>query len=703
MNVAERLRFGFGSRTPVILQAQAAECALACLAMVAHRYGHRSDLGALRARFDVTMKGMTLAQLVKVAQGLGFATHPIRAELEDLPKLRLPCILHWRFNHFVVLEKLSGTKAVIHDPAQGRRVLPLSALSRDFTGVALELWPTADFEKCDERTALPLWSLFRNVVGLKRAFTHVFLLSLCLEFFIILAPIGFQIIIDQAIVAQDMDLLTVVALGLGLLLLVQTMLTFARAWSILILKTSLNVQWSSGLFDHLVHLPLSFFEKRHTGDIVSRFGSLTRIQSTISTDLIRAVLDGIMIFGICAMMLIFGGALMAVVMITTLIYTAIRLLFYAPYRRATEETIVHRAAQQSHFLETIRGMASLKALDLAERREAAWINRMIEATNASLQTQRLDILFNTANTALFGLDRVVLLWLGATAVMGQSMTLGMLIAFLAYRDQFSRRIVSLITMILRFRMLSVDQDRLADIALTDREEIAVARPSRVPEQLGTVALRNVSFSYGGGSPDVLSGFDLRVEEGESVALVGPSGCGKTTALKLLAGFITPERGEMLIGDVPLRSFGLATYRAMTGCVLQEDRLFAGSIAENISGFAEEIDRDWLAECARAAAIDTEIQQMPMGYETLVGDMGSVFSGGQKQRVFLARALYRKPRILLLDEATSHLDEANERVINQAIANLSMTRICVAHRPSTIALADRVVSLGQVITPARASA
>ncbi|MCV3273380.1 ATP-binding cassette domain-containing protein [Roseobacter sinensis] len=196
--------------------------------------------------------------------------------------------------------------------------------------------------------------------------------------------------------------------------------------------------------------------------------------------------------------------------------------------------------------------------------------------------------------------------------------------------------------------------------------------------------------------------NLRVEAGESLALVGPSGCGKTTALKSLAGFVTPDRGEVLIGGVPLGSFGLATYRAMTGCVLQEDRLFAGSIAENIAGFAEEIGRDWLIECARVAAIDTEIQQMPMGYETLVGDMGSVFSGGQKQRVFLTRALYRKPHVLLLDEATSHLDEANERVINQAVANLSLTRICVAHRLSTIALTDRVGSFGHAVHAARAS-
>lgn len=699
----------FRRATPVIRQAQAAECGLACLAMVAGRYGLRLDLTALRRRFDVSIKGMTLQDLVQLASDLDMDVHPVKAELDELKKLQPPCILHWSFNHFVVLESIRRGQAVIHDPAKGRRIYSMEEVSRHFTGVALELWPATCFKGGDETTRLRFRDMLGAVIGLRRTMGHVLTFSACLEVFLLLTPIGFQLVIDQAIVGLDRSLLSVVGIGLGLFLLLQVLLSLACSWSILVLQTGLNVQWASGLFNHLTALPLDFFEKRHTGDIVSRFGSLRTIQSTATTDLIRALLDGVMAIGTCVMMVVYGGWMLCIVLATTMIYAGLRALIYSTYRRSTEDEIACRATQQSYFLETIRGMASVKSLGLRERRQATWSNLMTDTIDAWLKCQKLDAIFNAANRLLFGGDRIILIMVGATAVMDNAMTVGMLIAFLAYRDQFSNRIIALIGMMIRLRMLDVHKNRLADIALATREPAAadtVKSPSVVQKQdfpSGALEMREVCFRYGDGMPLILDHCSLSIAPGECVALTGPSGCGKTTALRILAGLILPDSGDLIADGRRLAPGQLCTYRQKIACVLQDDHLFAGSIAENIAAFDTHIDWDWLVECTRMAAIDTEIQQMPMGYETLVGDMGSAMSGGQKQRLFLARALYRRPQILLMDEATSHLDEENERLINNAVGQLRMTRVMVAHRPSTVALADRNILFGKRMAPTRVTA
>lgn len=688
--------FGFRRRTPVLRQSQAAECGIACLAMIAGYHGHRIDLPALRRKFDVSMKGMTLVDVIGVAQAMNLEAHPVRLEIEELQKLRLPCILHWSFNHFVVLERLRGDRAIIHDPARGYRAMRMSDISRHFTGVAVEFWPNVDFRQCNETQSLKLADMFRGIAGLPASIAHILMLSACLEVFLLLSPIGFQIVIDQAIVGLDQGLLGLVAMALAFFVILQSLLSLVRSWSILVLQTGLSMQSSSGLFDHLSDLPLAYFEKRHTGDIVSRFGSLGTIQQSLTTELVRSVLDGIMIIGILTMMVVYGGPLVGVVMLTTAAYVALRFSLYGPYRRASEDEIAARAQQQSHFLETIRGMASVKSLGLRHKRRSAWGRLLSDAINARLRYQKLDALFAAANRMIFGIDRIALIVLGALAVMKGTLTVGMLIAFLAYRDQFAARIVALVSTVLGLRMLAIHKERLSDIVLTEREDGDLApRPDDTARMFPAmdIDLRDVGFRYGDGTPAVLSDLNMRVEEGECIALVGPSGCGKTTALHVLAGLAEPTQGDVLVGGCQLSKANLAAYRSNIACVLQDDHLFSGSLAENIAAFDENLEWERVIDCARAAAIDPDIRQMPMGYETLVGDMGSVLSGGQKQRLLLARALYRRPRILFLDEATSHLDETNERLINNALRNLNITRIMVAHRQSTIALADRVIALG----------
>lgn len=697
MELASRISGRLFSRTPIILQTEAAECGLACLAMVAGHYGHVMDLPAIRRRFTASIKGTTLRDLVELGSSLRLATRALRLELEDLPRLKLPCILHWGHNHFVVLVKAGVTSAVLHDPAIGRRTLSLAELSKKFTGVALEAWPTEGFQPRNEKTSIRIIDLVRRTRGIGAAALQILAISLLIELATLAMPIGFQVVLDEVIVAADYDLLTIVALGLVVLLLLQVAGALARSWTTMLIGSSLALQWKASLFDRLMRLPLVFFDKRHVGDVVSRFGSIDAVQRTLTTSAIQALLDGVMSVTLVLMMWLYGGWLVLIALASVAVYAVIRLLCYPPYRAISEEAIVYAANEHSHFMESVRGISSLKVLNLEERRRGVWINHLIDRVNAELRVGKFDALFSAAGSALFGLDRVLLIYLGGRAILVGDLSIGMLVAFLAYKDQFVARINSFIDTVLQFVMLSLHGERIADIALAEPEEeerksLATAGESFLAKGPSALEFANVRFRYADNEPEVLNNISFRVAPGECLGIAGPSGSGKSTLLKLLAGLAQPTSGQVLIDGVPMTSLGLSAYRGRVGCVLQDDRLFAGSIAENIASFDMTPDSEWLLACARMAAVHDEIASMPMGYETLVGDMGSALSGGQKQRIVLARAIYRKPAILLMDEATSHLDNANEEAINLAVGKLRMTRVVIAHRESTLAMTDRVLNL-----------
>ncbi len=697
------LDLGFRARVPMILQAEAAECGLASLAMVAGFHGFATDLQSLRRRFSLSLKGATLAHVMHAAAALDLAGRPLRLELEELPQLKTPCILHWDLNHFVVLERANARQIVVHDPAFGVRRLTYAEASHHFTGVALELSPTVEFKPAQERERIRLRHLMGKVVGLKRSVAQVLLLALCLELFALLSPFYMQLVVDSAIVSADYDFLTVLAIGFGLLVLVQTGLSLARSWAILYLGTTLNFQWLANVFSHLIRLPVTFFERRHMGDIVSRFGAVSSIQQTLTGTFLEALLDGVMAVATLAMMLHYSATLAMFSLGAVGLYALLRTTAYEPLRAANEEQIVLAAKQQSTFLETLRGIQSLKLFSREDERRARWLNQVTDATNRTIRTQKLLLFYKGSNGLLFGLENVLVICLGAHLVLDNGFSTGMLVAYMAYKTNFTARVGSLIDKFFEVRMLEVQANRLADIVLHEREEQGPPIVETAPDVEPCIELRNVSYRYADSEPNVLHECALTIDAGDCVAIVGPSGCGKTTLVKLMLGLFPPAEGEILVGGVSLRHLGLRRYRQMVASVMQDDQLFAGSIADNIGFFDASPDQAWIEQCGKLAAVHDEIMRMPMGYNTLIGDMGTAISGGQKQRILLARALYKRPRILFLDEATSHLDVANERAVNIAMKQLGITRIIVAHRPETIAIARRVVviqggKVGQDLRP-----
>ena len=685
------VQFDAGNKLPVMLQTEAAECGLACLAMVAGYHGYRTDIGTLRSQFQVSLKGATLAALMQVAQRIGLASRPVKLGLEDLDQLALPCILHWNLSHFVVLRSFDGRKAKVHDPAYGLRVLTLDELSAGFSGVALELWPDEGFQVRDERAPLKLRSLMGKVVGLYRSMTHVVLLALSLELCALVAPLYLQIVLDEAVVASDLDLLATLAVGFALLLCLQQFISGARSWALLYLSTNLGVQWRANVFAHLVRLPVQYFEKRHLGDVLSRFSAVDQIQKTLTTSFLEALLDGLMTAVTLVMMFALSTTLAWVAIAAMALYGLIRVIRYGAFRDANKALIVHAAKQQSHFLETLRGVKAVKLFQRQDVRRSTWLTLLVDQVNAQVQVERMQIVFRLLNGLLFELDDILIVWLGARFIIADKFSIGALMAFIAYKAQFGNRVASLIDKYFEVKMLQLQGERLADIVFTAPESLAQQQDTGSAVAEGSIAVHDLGFRYGEFEPQVLDGVSFTVAAGESVAIVGPSGCGKTTLINILLGILEPTRGEVSVGGLSVRQVGVGTLRSVVGTVLQDDVLFAGSISDNIGIFDPHIDRDWMRECARLAAVADEIEKMPMSYNTLVGDMGTVLSGGQKQRILLARALYKRPRILILDEATSHLDTAKEQEVNRAIQDLKITRVIIAHRPETIATADRVLA------------
>jgi len=612
--------------------------------------------------------------------------------MEHLPQLVLPCVLHWDLNHFVVLKEVRGGTAVIHDPARGVRRMPLAEVSRHFTGVVLELTPLADFTPRTEKQSVSLRQLLGHVSGLKRSLLQIFVLALALEAFMLLAPFFMQWVVDGVLVSADRDLLVTLGLGFGLLVLIQVAAGAIRSWAVLHLSSTLNLQWLSNVFAHLMRLPVEWFEKRHTGDVMSRFGAVQQIQQTLTTSFIEAVLDGLLVVVTLVMMAVYSVKLTAIALGCVGAYALLRWAFFRPLREATEEAIVHDAKRSTHFLESLRGVQSIKLFNRQEDRQARFMNLVVDAMNAHIATRKLDLMFGVLHKLVFGLERVAVVWVGALLVMDHRFSVGMLFAFIAYKEQFAARVSGLIDKLVDMKMLKLQGERLADIVLATPEPQAELAPRVGPQP--RLELSGVSFAYSDGEPDVLRRLNLVIEPGESVAISGASGCGKTTLLKLMLGIHTPLSGEVRVGGVPLQRLGLRAWRDMIGTVMQDDQLFAGSITDNISFFELQPDAAWVEECARIAAVHGEIEAMPMGYHTLIGDMGASISGGQKQRILLARALYKRPKILFLDEATSALDVEREREVNQAIRQLDLTRVIVAHRPETIASANRVIVLSE---------
>lgn len=679
------------SRVRLVRQTEIAECGLASLAMVANYHGLDVDLGTLRRRFTPSLRGAPLRSLIGLADKIGLTPRAVKLPLEELQNLHTPCVLHWDMNHYVVLERVRGNRALIHNPDGRSSYMPMEEVSRHFTGVALELRPSDDFETSRHRERLKLPQLWRRITGLKRAIGQILLLTLVLQVYVLASPYYMQVAIDNALPALDLDLLAVLAIGFGLFTLINACASLLRSFVLLVAGTTLGFTLASNVARRLFRLPIDWFEKRHVGDILSRFQSISPIQSMLTQGAVAAIVDGSMALLTLALMFWYSPLLAGIAMISFVLYGVVRAISFSFEREAQEAAIIMAGKEQSTLIESLRGMTTLRLFGRETLRHALWQGKLTDALNADVRMARIRIWQSAANTLIFGLENILTIYLAIGFVIeGSGFSVGMVFAYMAYKAQFIQKSAALIDNAIAFRMLGLHLDRLSDIALSDEDRSFGDSLDRETELKGRIELRDVFYRYAPSDPLVLKGVNLVVEPGDFVAITGPSGGGKSTLVKLLVGLVEAESGKVLVDGLPLDHFGHKSYHNQVAAVLQEDSLFAGTLTDNIALFDEGVDIERVVAASTAASIHGDISAMPMQYETLVGDMGSTLSGGQKQRVLLARALYRQPKILVMDEGTAHLDSAHERAVNEAISAMGITRIIIAHRKETIEAAKRIL-------------
>lgn len=689
MKSVDKLQLGGWRKVPLILQTEAAECGLACLAMCSARYGLETDLRALREKFSLSLKGMNLKSLIEASNRLGLVGRALRVELEELAQLATPCILHWDLRHFVVLTGVHGNRVSIHDPAVGERKLTMEEVGRSFTGVALELTPGSEFTPAKEKRSVRVRDLLGKVTGLRRSLTQILLVSLAIEAAAVMLPWLNQWIIDDVIVSGDRPLLSVLVIGMFLLGLFQLVIVSLRAWLLMSVGSRMNLQWASNVFSHLIRLPVSYFEKRHLGDIISRFGSVDEIRQVVTNGLVESVVDSIMASIALVVMFIYSIKLTLLVVCAVLLYMALRIYHYRTYRSRREEEIVRNAKLNSLTMESVRGVQSIRLFNFENARISSWTNQLVDVYNARIALQKFNIGYRLGHSLLTTVENSLVIWLAASMIIDRSFSIGMLFAYLGYKEQFISKIFAFVDRIVSFKLLSIQSERLSDI-LFHPKEAGDSGISLTPSNGGhSIELKNVWFRYADGEPWILKGVDLSISPGDTVYILGPSGCGKTTLIKLLLGLMTPTEGAILIDGINLQHLRLHDYRSLLGSVMQEDPLFAGSIQDNVSFFDTHMDIPRVRHCLELCGVLEEIMAMPMGLQTLVGDMGTTLSGGQKQRILIARALYKKPEILILDEVTSHLDKGNQARVLETLRRDTTTHISITHREELIRPGDRV--------------
>jgi ATP-binding cassette subfamily B protein RaxB len=679
-------------KIPDIRQSEAAECGLACLTMIASYHGQRTDLATLRRRYPVSLKGMTLVGVIEAAQRIGLVGRPLRLEPESLARLRLPAILHWDMSHFVVLKRVARNgRIVIQDPAFGERRLQPGEVSNHFTGVALEVSPAAGFQPGGRIIKQRLADLIGPTRGLASPLVQTLVLSVILQVYVLTGPFYMQLAVDEGVVNDDRGLLSVLAFGFGLAMLFNAVAGLLRSRILVYLQSRLAFDIGSGLFAYLLRLPLTFFERRHVGDLVSRFGSIEPIRNLLAEGLMSALVDGAMAVLTAGMVFLYSTRLGVVVLVALLVYAVLRLTFYRMFRQCSLDLVHARARENTTFIETARAIQSIKIFNRESGRKALWSNRYAEVMATNAGVERLKGGFKAINDVVFGVENLAVVYFGALAVLDGRMTIGMLFAFVAYKQQFVDKAVRLIEKAIEFRMLDLHLERLADITQAEPEPGQDLTSYR-PPPVGRIEVRNLSFRFGPSESFVFEHVNFVVEPGDYLAIIGPSGGGKTTLMKVMLGLLEPTDGEVLIDGLPLGTFGARAFRDHVGVVMQDDQLLSGSIADNICFFDHEFDHAHMQHCAELACVHDDIMRMPMSYDSLIGDMGSSLSGGQRQRILLARALYRRPRLLFMDEGTSHLDTDIEARVNAAIRGLGLTRIIIAHRPETIASASRRITI-----------
>lgn len=696
--------FGFGKKTPIVLQNEVAECGLASLTMCFNYHGFEVSLAQLRQKYRFGKDGMSIADLSSICENEGMIGDVYELGMEHMGDLILPAILHWDLSHFVVLNKISGKNFIIHDPAVGQISMTADEVSKHFTGYAMmvEKGNPDDFdvartnwEKASDKSQyfLSFSELFSRSHGLGKGLTNLIILTLVAQLLVLFIPLITQVVIDDFVGGgEDKYLWHIVAGGIGLTLFVFVVRLF-RGWSAIVIGYHWHAGFSSYFFQRLVRLPVSFFEARNIADINTKFRVLDKLKESFTEQLVDGFIDGLMSILTIIVMFIYLPMLALVSILFFFVYSIIRVYLVSKEVRYTGTFFTESVKETHTFFETISNMLTVKLYGREGARYQQWKAFYLRKMNANVSLSKLKLWYTSSNELLGHVERLIILYLGALSVISQEITLGMLFAFIAYREIFSEQSKSLLDNILSFKILRVDLDRLSDIEIQDVEHNMLGDNSIKKAIQGSVATRGLSYCFDGSRVPLFSDLNIDIKAGENIVITGPSGTGKTTLIKLLAGVIEPSDGEILIDQLPLNAIGKQHYRKHVAIISQQEGLISGTLFMNIAFSEMVINEEKVFEAAKRAHVFDEIMNMPMQFHTVVaGSHANALSGGQVQRILIARAFYARPSILFMDEATSALDPDMEKRVVATLRELNITRISVAHRQETISTADREIKL-----------
>ena len=688
-------KLGFRRRIPFVQQTTTSDCGAACLAMVLARYGKSLPLEEVRKITGVGRGGADAMSILQAGQWFGLRGRGVRVEaVEDLAALDAGAILHWRFNHFVVFERLRRDGLEIVDPAGGRRVVPHTEARRSFTGVALTFEPGEGFAPGAAGTnRRPLQRYLQPLLARAGSLTRVMVSSVLIQLFALALPLLIGVLVDRVVPQQDVHFLTVLAVGLVGLVGFNFLTVLIRSYLLLELRTRLDAQLTLDFLDHLVGLPFSFFQERSAGDLILRMNSNATVREILTAGALSTVLDGLLVSLYLVVLFIVSLPMGLLVLGLGLLRVVLLLATRWKQKELMARTLHTQAASQTYQVQMLAGMETLKASGSEQRAVEQWSNLFVDTLNVSLARGRLQAWVDSLLAALAMASPIAVLLYGAWLVFAGKLSLGEMLALNALAAGFLMPLTQLVTTALQFQLLGSYLDRIEDVMQTPREQEPGS--GRLAGRLrGGVRLENVSFRYSPTAPLVVREVSVEIAPGSFVAVVGRSGAGKSTLANLLLGLYQPSEGQILFDGVNLSELNLQSVRSQLGVVPQHPYLFGLSIRGNIALADPTLPLRVVVEAARLAHIHDEIVAMPLAYDTILADGGASLSGGQRQRLALARALVQRPAILLLDEATSALDALTESAIQHELAQLRSTRIVVAHRLSTIQNADLILVMDE---------